>query len=98
MKALEEELAPPTAYVSINCRKLRILKYFDDLRDDDGNDLTALQSALNATPFCELIVQSIPVNKIHVETKRILLHQRLGHFCDEYLYFAHKFIDDGIKA
>ena len=64
--------------------QLRISQHFDNI---------ALKSALDATPFRELIVQSIPVNKIRVETERILWHQRLGHPCDEYLYSAHEFID-----
>ena len=70
---------------------------FDNFRDDDGNDLITLQSALDATPFCDLIVQSILAYKIPVETKCILWHQRLGHPCNEYLYSAHKFIDGVLK-
>ena len=58
LKALEEELALPKPPVALDCCELRILKYSDDLCD--------------ATPFCELIVQSIPVNKIRVENKQIL--------------------------
>ena len=58
-----------------------------------GVDPDPRQSALDATPFCELIVQSIPVNKICVETERVLWHQWLCHLCDEYLYSAHEFID-----
>ena len=60
LKALKEELAPPTASITLN------------LYGDDGNDLTTLQSALIVTPFCELIIHSIPVNKIRVETEQIL--------------------------
>ena len=66
---------------------------FEDLRDDDHTAVPTFQSALDATPFWELILQSIPVNTIRVETERILWHQRLSHPCDEYLYSAHKFID-----
>ena len=50
LKVLKEELAPSTASVVLNCRELRISKYFDNLCDDDGNDLNTLQSALDATP------------------------------------------------
>ena len=42
LKALEEELALPKPLIAINCRELRISKYFDGLCDDDGNDLTIL--------------------------------------------------------
>ena len=91
-KAFKEELAPPSASVDINYCKFRILKYLDNLCDDDGNDLITLQSALDTTPFYELIVQSIPVNKTCVETEQILWHQRLSHPCDEYLYYTHKFL------
>ena len=97
LKALEEELAPPKAFIALNCCELGISKYFDDLRDDDGNDLTTLRSALDTTPFRELVAQSISVNKIRVKTERILWQQQLGHSCDEYLYSAHKFIDDVLK-
>ena len=93
LEAVEEELALPKPPFALDCRELQISKHFDNLRDDNGNDLTALQSVLDATPFCELIVQSIPVNKIHVKTEQLLWHQRLGHLCDGYLYSVHKFID-----
>ena len=94
LAALAQELAPPSKSVAINCRQLQILKYFDYLcDDDDGNDLTSLQSALDATPFRELIIKSIPVNKICVKAEQILCYQRLRYPCTEYLYFAHTFID-----
>ena len=35
LKALDEELAPPPTAPTVNCRELRISKYFDDLCDDD---------------------------------------------------------------
>ena len=90
LEALEVELALPKPPVVLDCCELRISKYFDKLRDNDGNDLTTLQSALDAIPFCDLIVQSILANKIPVKTKWILWHQRLGHPCNEYLYSAQK--------
>ena len=93
LKALKDELAPPSTSVNINYRELRILEYFDNLCDDDSNDLTTLQSVLDATPFRELILQSIPVKNIRVEPETIMWHQRLGRPCDVYLYSAHKFID-----
>ena len=58
-----------------------------------GFRMNPRQSALDAIPFRELIIQSIPVNKICAKSKRILWHQRLGHPCDEHLYSAHKFIN-----
>ena len=86
---LKAPVAPPTA----------ISKYLAEQQNQDPDFPSAtdpkasFQAALAATPFRELILQSIPVNKIRVETERILWHQRLGHPCDEYLYSAHKFID-----
>ena len=74
LKTLEEELAPPTASVAMNYHALRISKYFDNLRDNGGNDLTTLWSAFDTTPFRELIVQFIPINKICVKSERILWH------------------------
>ena len=90
LQALDDELELQKPPIDVDCKQLRILKHFDSV---SGVDPDPCQSALNATPFCELIVQSIPVNKIRVETKCILWHQRLKHPCDEYLYSAHKFID-----
>ena len=72
-----------------------ISKYLTGRQDPDFHVAakSSYQAALDATPFRKMILQSIPVNKIRVETERILWHQRLGHPCDEYLYSAHKFID-----
>ena len=87
---LKAPVSPPTA----------ISKYLADQHNQDPDlpppapdPKASFQAALAATPFWELILQSIPVNKIRVETERILWHQRLGHPCNDYLYSAHKFID-----
>ena len=72
LEALEKELTPLSNCIALNCCELQNLKYFDGLCDNNGNDLTTLQSVLDATPFRELIVQSILVNKIHVKTEQIL--------------------------
>ena len=79
--------------LALHCCKLQTTKYFVYLCDNNGNDLTTLQSALDANSFCELIVQYIPVNKISAKTGQFLRHQRLVHPCNECLYSAHKFID-----
>ena len=50
-------------------------------------------SCIKKYPFKELIIQAIPIHKILANTEQILLHQLLGHPCDEYLYSAHEFID-----
>ena len=82
---LQAPVGPPTA----------ISTYLSGQQDSDIRLVPPanFQAALTATPFRELILQSIPVNKIHIETERILWHQRLGHPCNKYLYSAHKFID-----
>ena len=94
LQALEDELElqKPPVDVDVDCKQLWILKHFDSLSGVDP-DLNPCQSALDATAFRELIIQSIPVNKIRVETERVLWHQRFVHPCDEYLYSTHKFID-----
>ena len=69
LAALDVELAPPTTAPTVNCRELRISKYFDDLCDDDHTNMPSFQPALEATQFQELILQSISVNKICVETE-----------------------------
>ena len=84
LKALEEELTLLKPPIALDCHELQTSKYFDNFCDDDGNDLTTFQSALDATPFHELIFQSTPVNKICVKTEKIPWYQRLGHPCDEY--------------
>ena len=92
LQALEDELELQKPPVDVDWKQLRILKYFDSFSGVDP-DLNPCQSALDATLFRELIIQSIPVNKIRVQTERVLWHQRLGHPCDEYLYSTRKFID-----
>ena len=90
LQALDNELVLKKPPIDVDCKQLRISKIFDSFSCVDPNPR---QSALDATPFRELIIQSVPVNKVRVETERVLWHQQLGHPCDEYLYSAHKFID-----
>ena len=92
LQALEDEFELQKPPVGIDCKQLRISKQIDSLSGVDP-DLNPCQSALDATPFRESIIQSIPVNKIHVKTERVLWHQWLGHPCNEYLYSTHRFID-----
>ena len=78
--------------VNVNCKQLRISKYFNSLASVTPA-VNPHQTALEATPLQDLLLQSIPINNICVETERILWYQWLGHPCDEYLYSTHKFID-----
>ena len=82
--------------LTLICKQLRILNHFDSLSGVTPV-VNLCQAALEATHLQDLILQSIPVNKIRVETERALWHQRLGHPCDEYLYSANKFINSVLK-
>ena len=91
LQALDNDLALQKPPIKDDCKQLQISKHLDSL-SGTAPDLNPRQSVLDAIPFRELIIQSIPVNKIHVKTERVLWHQRLGHPCDAYLYSAHKFV------
>ena len=71
LQALDDALELQKRPIDIDCKQLRISKHFDFLSGDDPL-LNPRQLALKATPFRDLIIQSIPVNKTCVETERIL--------------------------
>ena len=73
LQELEHELELQKPPIDVDCKHLRISKYFDSLSHVDP-DPDPRQSALDATPFRELTVQSILVNKICVETECVLWH------------------------
>ena len=91
LQHLDEEIKLFKARVAPICKQLRISNHFDSL--SGVAPPVDPQAAIEATPLKDLLLKSIPVNKIRVETERVLWHQRLGHPCDKYLYSAHKFID-----
>ena len=90
LQSLDDELELQKPPIEDDYKQLQISNHFDSL---SGVDPDPHQSSLDATSFCELILQSIPINKICDKTERDLCYRRLGHPFDEYLYSAHKFID-----
>ena len=92
LQELDAELTLLHPPVVPNCKQLQISNHFDYLSCVPPV-VDPLTTAIDATPFKDLLLKSIPVHKIHVETEHILWHQHLGHPCDEYLYSAHKFIN-----
>ena len=76
LKALDNELELQKLPIDVDCKQLQISKHFDSLSSINPDPH---QSALDAIPFRESIVQFIPINKICVETERVLWHQRLGY-------------------
>ena len=90
LQELDDELHLLRTPVDIDCKQLWISNHFDSLSGVTPV-VNPRQTAVEVTPFQDLLLQSIPVNKIRVETERILWHQRLGHPCDEYLYYVKVF-------
>ena len=82
LQELDDELQLLKTPVDGDCKQLRISNHFDSLSGVTPV-VNPRQTALEATPFQDLLLQSIPVNKILVETERIFWHQRMGHPCDE---------------
>ena len=56
LSALELELHPKSDCIATKCQQLRISKHFDNIHDDNQATVNTLQTALDATPFRELIL------------------------------------------
>ena len=82
LQELDDELHLLKTPIDVDCKQLQISNHFDSLSGVTPV-INPCQTALEATPFQDLLLQSIPVNKILVETERIFWHQRMGHPCDE---------------
>ena len=92
LQEIDDELTLLQTGVLLLCTQLQISNHFDSFSNINPA-VDPLTTAIEATSFKDLLLKSIPVNTICVETDRILWHQRLCHLCDKYFYSAHKFID-----
>ena len=70
LQQLDEEIKLFKARVAPLCTQLRISNHFDSLSGVAA--AVDPQAAIDATPFKDLLLKSIPVNKIRVETERVL--------------------------